>query len=521
MTRQSSIASRRSQWLGLVLGAMCFWAQVVSAASLAVIVTTRDGQRETFTFSDFDEKRLLFELRLGKADRDIELRGVSMLEFPPADTTAASPSSDSLDVFTMVDGKMVRGTFRRMDDEKIYAVIEHTDREESFRISSLRQISFSQMILDVDRREFGTGFNLFDDDVEIGIASFCAQDVESNMAVLQDSSVQTYVTVLGQRLAATSKRPGIPYEFKVLNSGQVNAFTIGGGRVYIYRGLLEQVGSESELAGVLAHEIGHIVGKHTVQELSTSLLMDGIVAAAGELVSSSDEELGDALETLGGAVTYFTTLKYSRDDEREADFLAVYNLYAQAIHPIGMVNVLETLKRNEPRAPSKFEVYFETHPSLDERRENTIGEIRKLQTDHLAKDSQSFHQMQDHLLALPRPIVRKVLVADTVTVVAGGRNWWSYEVDTDLEQNCYLKAKFWAYGGTGNDIRVLLLDDMNYQNFINGHSSSPAYDSAVLTVGEASVSISTSGKYYLVLDNTFSTLADKAVVLEFWTEHTE
>src|SRR6266849_5427116 len=81
----------------------------LAAADPAITVTTRDGQRQAFTFSDFDNKRLTFVLRLGKKDRQLDLRCVAAIQFPSSDTTAAAPSADSLDVFTMVDGKTFRG----------------------------------------------------------------------------------------------------------------------------------------------------------------------------------------------------------------------------------------------------------------------------------------------------------------------------------------------------------------------------------------------------------------------------
>lgn len=490
------------------------------AASPLLTVTGRDGQREAFTFDDFDSKRLTFQLKVGKKDRELDLRGISAIQFPPADATPSAPTSDPLDVFTMVDGTTVRGTFRRMDDEKTYARLSD-GHEASYRLGSLRQIVFSTAILDVDRREFGKGFNLFGDAVEVQIADMNSQQIESDVPVLQDSVVEAFVNDLGTRLAASSKRPDLPYEFKVMDSGEVNAFTVGGGKVYVYRGLLEQMGSESELAGVLAHEIGHNVGKHTVRQMSKTLLMQGIVGATGELVKTKNKDFGEALKSVGGVVTYFTTLKYSRDDEREADFLGVYNLYAQGMDPHGMVTAFETLKRNQAAEPSKFEIFFQTHPSLDERIENTDAELPKLSAANMRRDSPAFHAMVDHLRALPRPIAKQVLVADTLQIAANVKNTWSWKIDASTLKDGALEGTFRAYGGSGNDIRVLLLDDMNFQNFWNGHKATPLYDSGVLTTTEFKVPVTVSGTYHLVVDNTFSMFTNKAVVLNLVLAHAE
>ena len=489
------------------------------AATPMITVVGRDGTRSAFAFDDFDNKRLTFELKVGKKDRELDLRGVSAIQFPPADSTVA-PNSDQLDVFTMVDGTRMRGTFRRMDNDKVFALASD-GKETTYRLASLRQIVFSTAILDVDRREFGKGFNLFGDAVEVQIAGMNSQQIETDVPVLQDSVIETYVNDLGSRLAASSKRPDLPYEFKVLNSGQVNAFTVGGGRVYVYRGLLEQMGSESELAGVIAHEIGHNVGKHTVRQLSKTLLMQGIVGATGELVKTGSKDLGEALKSVGGVVTYFTTLKYSRDDEREADYLGVYNLYAQGMDPHGMVSAFQTLKQNEATEPTKFEVFFQTHPSLDERIENTGAELAKLNTANMRKDSPLFHAMEDHLHTLPRPITKQVLVADTLRIAANVKNSWSWTIDASKLKDSALEGAFRAYGGTGNDIRVLLLDDMNFQNFWNGHKATALYDSGVLTTSEFKVPLMASGIYHLVVDNTFSLFTNKAVVLNLDLAHAE
>ena len=498
---------------------MCI-ASTADAASPLVTVTTRDGLRQTFSFSDFDDKHLSFDLQLGKKDREIELRGISLIQFPPSDSVGAPVTPDSLDLFTMVDGAVVKGIFRRMDDQKVYATLV-PGGDKQLRISSLGQVAFGTGILDVDRREFGKGFNLFGDGVEGQLAGLNAQGIEADVPVLEDSVVEGYVSELGQRIATSSKRPQIKYDFKVLNSSEINAFTLGGGKVYVYRGLLEEMGYESELAGVLAHEVGHNVGKHTVRQMSKTLLMQGIVAATGELVKTKSSDLGAALEQLGGVLTYFKTLKYSRDDEREADFLGVYNLYALGIDPNGMTSMFESLKRREGSDPSRLEVFFQTHPSFKERIENTGGEIRKLKLENMKKDSPAFRNMKERLGSLPRPIARQVLLADTLQIGAGERKAWEIKIDTDAMKNCVLTGAFRAYGGSGNDIRVLILDEMNYQNFWNGHKASPMYDSGVLTTSTMKVPVPESGVYHLILENTFSVLSGKVVILSLLAEYAE
>lgn len=489
----------------------------------SLTVLTRDGKRQTYAFSDFDGKRLTFELKLGKQDREIGLREIGCFAFAALDSSAAvAHSRDSLDNFSMLDGRSLRGILRAMDTDELQVLLEGEGlKAKKLVLSSVAQVSFGSGILDVDRREFGTGFNLFGDDTEVELAKGMAAEIDSEVPALSDPAVSAYVDSLGRALAQASKRPGIPYTFTVLDSRQVNAFTVGGGRVYVYRGLLEQMGSEGELAGVLAHEIGHNVGRHPARQLSKTLLMQGIISAGGELLKSRSQDLGTAFESLGGVLAYLKTLKFSRDDEREADYLAVYNLYQQGLDPRGLVSALETLKRNEAGEPTRFEVFFQTHPSLTERIENTSGELPKLDLSHLRTDSTRFRTMESRLAGRPWPTLHQRLISDSLVVKASTSRTYTVPIDTTVTRECVFRGRVVASGGSGNDIRVLVLDETNYLNWSNGHAAKPLYDSGKVTVAEVSARVGATGKYFLVLDNGFSLLTDKVVKIGVYAEYKE
>jgi hypothetical protein len=479
----------------------------------------RSGERTTYTFSSFDQKRLTFELQAGKRDVELSLREIEMLSLAPGDT-AAPAMPESLDVIGMADGRTLRGTFRKMDNKHVVVLLDSGEQPQ-LDMGAVRRISFGTGILDVDRREFGRGFNLFGPAVEVSIADGFASDVTTGSPVLQDDLVSAYMTVLGKRIAATSKRPELNYTFTVINSRLVNAFTVGGGHVFVYRGLLEQIGSEAELAGILAHEIGHNVGKHTAKQLSETLLMQGIVSAAGELIAGNNDKRRDALKSFGGAVAYFTTLKFSRDDEREADYLAVYNLYQQGYDPHAMVTAFETLKHNQDHDPSVFEVFFQTHPSLNERIENTGAELPKLHLDHPKEDSPEFQATKTHLAGLPWPTLRKDLRKEQLQVAGSSYSFYTLPLDPSAMHDCVLKGHFVAAGGAGNDIRIMLLDETNFLNWKNGHQAQTLFNSGKMTAVDMTVPISRAGSYYLVLDNIFSALTSKMVSVEDWIEYKE
>lgn len=137
---------------------------------------------------------------------------------------------------------------------------------------------------------------------------------------VKDRKLQAYIDALGRRLAATTQRAGDPWTFTVLDSDVVNAFALPGGYVYVTRGLLALAKDEAEVAGVLAHEIGHVTAHHSA-ERQTRQTITGLLAAGVGLVLGSPE-LGQIAELGGGALV----ASYSRGQELEADQLGIATL---------------------------------------------------------------------------------------------------------------------------------------------------------------------------------------------------
>src|SRR5690606_4733678 len=118
------------------------------------------------------------------------------------------------------------------------------------------------------------------------------EQVLASMPLYDDEAVQRYVAGLGQRLAAASERPNLPWTFVVVDDPAVNAFAIPGGHVYITRGILTHLNSEAELASVMGHEIGHVTGRHSVERMSKQQLLS-IGLGVGSLVSPEFAQFGD------------------------------------------------------------------------------------------------------------------------------------------------------------------------------------------------------------------------------------
>lgn len=182
---------------------------------------------------------------------------------------------------------------------------------------------------------------------------------------------------IGQRCAKASLRPGLLYKFHVIQSRQINGFSLPGGHIYVTTALLS-LANENELASVLAHEVGHIVARHSLKTLKKSQEYDDIAKQLGELtgvVGDVGRDLGVALGRMIGAG--FLTV-HSRDEEREADFLGVRTMPRAGFEPQGMITMFQKLQRIEAQDSSLLGTLFSDHPDAEERIENTRYEIARM-----------------------------------------------------------------------------------------------------------------------------------------------
>ena len=179
-----------------------------------------------------------------------------------------------------------------------------------------------------------------------------------------NAAVQRYVSDVGARIARSSGREDIPWQFKVLDSQQINAFALPGGKVYITRGLLGRLENEAQLASILGHEIGHVVRGHADQQLERVQSMQDAATAAMIAGSSANGELNPFIAGLR---------QHSRDQEREADLSGLSYIVRQGYDPRALLRTMEIL-RDASAAESKPE-FLSTHPNSDDRQEYLQREI--------------------------------------------------------------------------------------------------------------------------------------------------
>lgn len=198
-------------------------------------------------------------------------------------------------------------------------------------------------------------FILLSEQEEIAIGEEAAPEFRREFGgELDVADVSAYVDRIGQQMATDSERPDLPWEFTVLDNDEINAFALPGGKIFITRGLMAHFENEAQLAAVLGHEIGHVTALHINQQMSRAMAAEFGLAAVG-LATESDwiRVIGD----LGAGVIL---LRFSREQESEADRLGLRYMTDQGYDPRGMLQVLEVLDEAAGR-PNGIE-WLQTHP---------------------------------------------------------------------------------------------------------------------------------------------------------------
>ncbi|MFC1657838.1 Maf family nucleotide pyrophosphatase [Candidatus Omnitrophota bacterium] len=197
---------------------------------------------------------------------------------------------------------------------------------------------------------------------EVRMGETIVKAVEKEYELTEDPLIQKRVEDIGEKIAQVCDRKEIDYHFKVIEDEEINAFALPGGFIYVNSGLIERVGdNDDELAGVLAHEVGHVVARHSVKKLQAMMgynflrILMAQATGSGNLVAGADLAFAQIITG------------YSREDELLADQLAARYAKLAGFNPQGMIDFLEDLQESDRRGPLRPKAYFKTHPYVPDR----------------------------------------------------------------------------------------------------------------------------------------------------------
>jgi predicted Zn-dependent protease len=236
---------------------------------------------------------------------------------------------------------------------------------------------------------------------EVQMGAETAAQVNAQLPMLNDASINSYVNSLGRSIAQRTSRADLDWRFAVVNSEVINAFALPGGYVYVNRGVLTNASNESELAGVLGHEIEHVVRRHSVKQMENAQGANVGVGIACALTNICQSTAAQAAIQVGGTAVF---AKFSRGDEVQADEGGFNNLINAGIHPRGMLTFFQKLLDEEQRSGGgNASAWFSDHPGTQDR----IADIQRMLNENASRlnglrmDSQSFQSMKARLRQLP------------------------------------------------------------------------------------------------------------------------
>ncbi|HEV3197780.1 MAG TPA: M48 family metallopeptidase [Bryobacteraceae bacterium] len=228
---------------------------------------------------------------------------------------------------------------------------------------------------EIGNRDVGKGVNFYSLEKEMALGKQLAQEVERQAKIIDDPVIAEYVSRLGQNLVRNSDAK-VPFTIKVLDSEEVNAFALPGGFFFVNSGLILKAESESELAGVMAHEIAHVAARHGTRNATRGQIAQiGMIAMS---IALPYGWTGYAIRQGASLAIPLGFLQFSQSMEREADYLGLQYMYKAGYDPNSFVDFFEKIQSLEKRKPGSLSKVFSTHPMTDTRIKASQDEIQKI-----------------------------------------------------------------------------------------------------------------------------------------------
>lgn len=230
---------------------------------------------------------------------------------------------------------------------------------------------------------------------EAAIGRQLAMEVEQQSKLIEDPIITEYINRVGQNVVLHSDAK-VPFTIKVIDTDEVNAFALPGGYFYVNKGLILAADNESELAGVMAHEIAHVAARHAMENQGKGQLINwgimGAIIFGGGIASTVAQNAGGFGELLAG-------LKFTRGAEEEADRLGVQYLYASGYDPTAMATMFEKLASQNKKKPGSFAKLFTTHPQATDRRDSSLALVARFpEKEEYVISTSEFQRVKARLL---------------------------------------------------------------------------------------------------------------------------
>jgi hypothetical protein len=238
------------------------------------------------------------------------------------------------------------------------------------------------------------------DDIKLG--QDAAREIEKELVLISNRDANAYITTLGHRLLSKAPNPSkFPFTFKVVDDKSINAFALPGGPIYMHRGAIEAADNEAQIAGVMGHEIAHVLLRHGAAQQRKGGFLGGLAGIVGAV--AGDSTVGQVVGMGAAMGANLRLLKYSREAETDADLMGTQMLYDSGYDPKAMAEFFEKLAKENKG--SKVGEFLSNHPNPGNRVGNVNEEIRKIGPPlrNPKYDSAEFQSVKKMLLAMPAP----------------------------------------------------------------------------------------------------------------------
>ena len=288
------------------------------------------------------------------------------------------------------------------------------------------------------------GFNLFSKDQDVQLGREASQEVLRQYQVVRNPFLQDYLKRIGERLASTppARESGFPFTFTVLNDSSINAFALPGGPMFVFTGLLNAVDNEAQLAGVMAHEMSHVLLRHGTNQVSKANLLQIPAMLAGSAVGRGGSMLGQLAQLGIGLGANSLLLKFSRTDESQADAMGAQMMSEAGYNPIEMARFFEKLEAQS--GSGRGLEFFSDHPNPGNRERAIEEEIRAMPRRGYNAQTGDFARMKSELATVP-PAPKRQRTSGAVVPPGGSPSGGMREI-----RNQYFSVRYpesWqAYG---------------------------------------------------------------------------